>query len=145
MKVWTSLSESDLRAIAKEIGVVIADRGSETNTIPRVGRAYSFGLRPDKSTKDENGKGTGYRYQRLSASWYNDQRKVYAVCWHGHRDFMRRLFQHDPEARIKTHVADYKGQENFEATYVDTGYQNVGAPIYPRYRADVCTCGEGIW
>ena len=148
MKVWTALSESDLYDIADEIGVSLSDRGTVYDhrvPLTRVGRAYSFGLRPQRATKDENGKGTGYRYQRTSASWHNDNRRVFAVCWHGHRDFMREIFKHDPDARIKTMWADYKGTENFEATYPDTGYRNVGAPIFPRYAAEICTCGEGVW
>lgn len=142
MKVWTTLTEGQLYDIAEEIGVKIADRGSvneRVHSIPRVGRAYSFGLRPDKTTRDEDG---NYRYQRLSASWHNDQRRVFAVCWHGHRDFMRELFVRDPSARIKSAVADYRGVEEFEDKHPDTAYRNVGAPIWPRTMAEVCTCGS---
>lgn len=40
-----------------------------------------------------------------------------AVCWHGHRDFLRALFHLAPNATVKTAVAVYRGADNFEATY----------------------------
>ncbi len=139
MKVWTKLSESDLYDIADELSVALSDRGTVYNhrvPLTKVGRAYSFGLRPS-GPKDTYG---NYRYQRLSASWYNDTRRVHAVCWHGHRDFMIELFELDPDARVKTAIADYRGKADFEQKFPDTAYRNVGAPIYPRYMCEVCTC-----
>lgn len=156
MKVWTRLSESDLYDIAQEIGVAIAIQqvstehwngsGVHRSEIPRVGRAYSFGLRPLKTTRDEYG---DYRYQRTSASVFHDERRVFAVCWHGHRDFMRAVFKRDPEARIKTALgrtrtdpgADYRGREDFEEKFPDTAYINVGSMMYPQYASEVCKCG----
>jgi hypothetical protein len=146
MKVWTTLSESDLYDIAEEIGVCLADRGSvnaNRNPLTRVGRAYSFGLRPDKSTR--NGEGD-YLYQRVSSNiMFSEGRRVFAVCWHGHRDFMQEVFRRDPDARIKTAMADYRGAADFEAKYHETAYWQVGAPIAPVFAAEVCKCGEGAW
>ena len=142
MKVWTRLSESDLYDIAENLGICIADRGSvntRDNSIRKVGRAYSFNLRPDKNTRDDDG---DYRYQRTSASAFHDERRVFAVCWHGHRDFMWGIFGRDPEARIKTMWADYKGRDDFDAKYPDTAYQNVGSMMYPRYASEICKCGS---
>lgn len=137
MKVWTTLKPEDLRDVAATIGVSISDRGSDTHTIPKVGRAYSFVLRPDsKRKRDEWG---NLPYQRRSASVYNE-RRVHAVCWHGHRDFMRELFARDPEARIKTSWADYRGRESFEDTFPATAYRNVGSMAFPKYASEVCYC-----
>jgi hypothetical protein len=58
---------------------------------------------------------------------------------------MREIFRRDPDARIKTMMADYKGAENFEDTYPDTGYRQVGVPIFPVSACEVCKCGEGAW
>ena len=137
MTVWTTLSPADLRQCASDIGVILTDRGSETREIPMVGRAYSFTLRPDsKQARDEYG---NLPYQRRSASVFRE-RRVHAVCWHGHRDFMREIFHRDPDARIKTSWADYRGKESFEDRFPATAYRNVGAPIYPQYASEVCYC-----
>ena len=128
MKVW-NVDETTLRQCAREVGVKL----HETR---EVGRAVQFTLRPD-GDKDEDG---NYRWQRLSASVLHDERRVFAVCWHGHRAFMREVFAANPDARIKTAWADYRGSEHFEETHGDTAYQNVGSLMYPRYACEVCTC-----
>lgn len=43
-----------------------------------------------------------------------------AVCWHGHRDFMRALFKRAPGAVLKSAFATYRGAEDFERTYEAT-------------------------
>jgi len=140
MKVWTTLSDNDIYDIANGVGVCIADRGTVYNhrpAIARTGRAYNFGLRPDAAFKDENG---NYMYQRTSASAFNSERRVFAVCWHGHRDFMRAIFEADPDARIKTMWADYRGSEDFEEKFPGTAYRNVGSMMYPMRASEVCAC-----
>ena len=140
MKVWTRLSENDLYDIAEEIGVALSDRGTVYNyrmPITKVGRAYSFGLRP---TSYKNPCTGDHKYQRVSASVFQNERRVFAVCWHGHRDFMLALFDRDPDARIKSAMADYKGALDFLDKYPDTAYGNVGSQMYPQYASDVCKC-----
>lgn len=59
------------------------------------------------------------------------RRKVGAnVCWHGHRDFMREVFKHEPNARIKTSLAHYRSREDFEARYRGTKRGLPGAPCH---------------
>lgn len=69
-----------------------------------------------------------------------------AVCWHGHRDFMRALFRRAPDARIQTALADYKGSEDFErkylATYGSPAYR-MGALLQVQAYGAACTCKEG--
>jgi len=145
MKVWTRLSESDLYDIAEHVGVAIADRGSvnsRNHSINKVGRAFSFGLRPDVSLGRSEG---DYKYQRTSASGFNADRRVFAVCWHGHRDFMIELFKRDPDARLKTMWADYKGRDSFEDNFEATGYKNVGSMMYPMQAREVCNCWKEAW
>ena len=139
MKVWTTLTDDDLYDIATEIGVRISAQGSVYNGRPAIGRdgrARRFNLRPTDE-RNENG---DRPYQRVSASAFRPERRVYAVCWHGYRDFMREIFSRDPEARIKTYVADYKGKEDFEEKYPETAYTNVGSMMYPQYLSEVCKC-----
>jgi len=86
-------------------------------------------------------------YQRTSQGWQQEGKKVYAVCWHGHRDFYRRIFQFYPDARITSGrygKIDFRGSENFEETYIETGYIDMGPEItggYPQMK-DACSCPE---
>lgn len=71
-----------------------------------------------------------------------------AVCWHGHRDFLRALYRRVPDAKVRTAFITYQNAEHFEARYRST-YD--GPPASARgsfaghvrpYR-DACTCDEG--
>lgn len=66
-----------------------------------------------------------------------------AVCWHGHRAFMRELFKLAPETVIRTGLATYKGSQHFEDTHEATRYARgkpgafmEGAAVQP------CDCGD---
>ena len=90
----------------------------------------------------------GYNpYQRTSGSYFNPDRKVHAICWHGYRDFIREIFRCYPNARITTGLygkTDYKGRQDFEDNYRETGLIKIGAPIadgYPRL-CEACTCPD---
>jgi len=139
MKVWTKLSPDDIRRIAHDVGIRIhSDWGG--HGISKDGRAWNFRL----ALGDE--KREGYRkYNRTSASMFHEGRKVAAVCWHGHRDFMRALYAEDPEARIKSAVADYRGRQDFEESFGSTGFRNVGSMMYPQFAKDVCSCSYDEW
>lgn len=143
VKVWTTLTDDALYDIANAVGVSIACGQSVNRTrtpIDKVGRAYSFSLRPTEG-KDEHG---NRQYQRISASAWSSGRRVFAVCWHGHRDFMRAIFEHDPNARIKSYVADYKGRDDFERNFGQTGFHNIGSMMYPMFMKDACVCNDTI-
>ena len=141
MKVWTTLTPDELRGIATEVGVrIYNDNPWTTGGIRKDGRAWNFRLALDTSVPKRD---SGYKYQRTSSSGFNPDRRVAAVCWHGHRDFMRAIFERDPNARIKTAWADYKGAENFERDFPETGYRNVGSMMYPAFAKDICTCSWG--
>lgn len=60
-----------------------------------------------------------------------------AVCWHGHREFMRQLFELAPEARLKTALADYRGRDDFELTHQAT--QGAGNSYHLAY-GQACYC-----
>lgn len=141
MKVWTTLQPDDLREIAAEVGVKIHSDYAGTG-IRKDGRAWNFRLALDSSVPKRD---AGYKYQRTSTSGFNPDRRVAAVCWHGHRDFMRAIFAKDANARIKSSFADYKGAENFERDFPGTAYRNVGSMMYPMFMKDACTCAWGDW
>lgn len=81
------------------------------------GRRVRFVLRARDSHK---------RGARMSASG----RHTIAVSWEAHRDVMRALFRRDPEARIQSALAVYRGVDDFERTYEATGHKNVGSTMF---------------
>lgn len=119
---------------ARAVGVRIIDPRPERGL-----RALRFrlGLEPDR------------KYGRRSASAFQNNRRVAAVCWHGHRDFFRALFKLAPNARVQTtHTKQFaKGRrfytaENFERMYQDTD-RNIGSQMYPKRYSDACDCPPG--
>jgi hypothetical protein len=79
------------------------------------------------------------KYQRVSAF---SGRKVNAVCWHGFRDFFRECFTLQPNAVFRTALATWKGKEHFEASFAESGWQEVGSEFRPARACDVCKCPE---
>jgi len=64
-------------------------------------------------------------------------RRVRAACWCAYRDVMLALFEQYPAARILTGSADYRGRDNFRATFEATGNREIGQGM--RYR-NACDC-----
>lgn len=52
-----------------------------------------------------------------------------AASWEAHRDFMLNLFAINPNGRIKTSLADYRGADDFEQKFRATAQHSVG-PMY---------------
>lgn len=69
-------------------------------------------------------------------------RRTVAACWHAYRDVLSRVFDYNPDARIRTMMATYKGREGFLSDYPGTAYQNVGSQISPVTMPALCGCGE---
>lgn len=146
MKVWTTLTPEQIRQVAQSVGVRIHGDHYGSGGISKDGRAWNFRLALDSSVPKRGN--AGYKYQRISSSsraWTGKDRKVAAVCWHGHRDFMRAVFALDPNARFKTAIADWKGSADFEDRFAQTAYNNVGSMMYPMFAKDCCTCDHGEW
>lgn len=85
---------------------------------------------------------TSDRQRKLSTGWGSMGRRVNAVCWHGHRDFMYRLFDKFPCATLKTSIATYRGLDDFTAKFNETGWKNVGPMIAPVFYREACKCEE---
>ena len=128
MKVW-GIEEHILRNIARDLEV-------ELYKVRQVGRALQFTLRPC-GEKNEDGVRP---WQRRSASPFNTERTVHAVCWHGHYHFMDIAFG-SGATRIKTGWADYT-PENFADKALETGYRNIGAPVMPVQAREACFCAD---
>ena len=111
MKVW-GVTEGDIREIATLCGVAIhGDWGGQG--ITKDGNALRCRLKVDPTQPRTNGllpfQRTGYHGRRLPA-----------VSWEGHREFMLVVFERFPEARIKSAIADYKGRAEFFRLHPET-------------------------
>ena len=82
------------------------------------------------------------KYQRKSVGYGTAGRRVNAVCWHGFRDYFRAVYVTTPEAWFRTSVATWRGAEDFEARFRESGYRNIGPPIAPVMMASACRCLE---
>ena len=120
MKVL-NVSLGTLEAVAQSLGLKLHN----VRPVNKKGTGWQLTLRP-----------AGSRYYRRG----NDGRRIWAVCWHGHRDFFRALFEKAPDAKVRTTVANYDGREDFEQTYWMTGNRNIGSIIEPLPLRYACDC-----
>jgi hypothetical protein len=136
MKAW-NVEPDTIRSCAHAVGLRIYGEWNGSDQIKRDGRALRFRLRLDTEQRQPDGT---LPYQRISRVLIRP-RRVSAVCWHGHRDFMLAVFAVNPDARIKTALADYRGADDFERKYRATfGEGNHWNLSY----GQACVCGEGF-
>ena len=67
-------------------------------------------------------------------------RKVNAVCFHGHLEFMRALYRRSPEAKIITSMATYESANDLEYGEGAVADRNVGSMMNPALYHELCTC-----
>jgi hypothetical protein len=125
MKAW-KVDVSQLAAAERKAGVRVVNLRQDGKgmrfTLKTEGYPPRWGRRSGRANKDGS-------LRRIPG----------AVCWHGHRAFMRAVFELAPEARIQTGLADYRGKEHFEATHGATyGKGNYYGFSY----GQVCDCRE---
>lgn len=133
MKVY-DVPLRDLKLIADTLGIRF--EGNETFTTKGKVRVQGRLLPPHNKPNP---------YQRISVGWGNSGRKIAAICWHGHRDFMAKVFLHYPDARITSSrigAIDYNGEDEFNEKHEDTAYIQVGPRISPSYMCEACSCGK---
>jgi len=110
------------------------------------GRRVSFRLALDTTNhRTPSGhlrRSTQVPYQKI-VNRYGKTRRVNAVCWHGHRDFMIRLFDLLPDLVLRTAVATYRGRSGFLDTYLATGDRNIGSVVDPQAYSTACNCYRG--
>lgn len=120
MKVLNVTLET-LQTAAESLGLKLYN----VRQLNRKGTAWQFTLRPNNE-----------KYYRRG---YNG-RRIWAVCWHGHRDFFRALFEKAPNAKVRTTIANYDGREHFELTYSYSGNRNIGSAFDPLPLRYACDC-----
>lgn len=117
MKIW-GLTIDQAREIAANHELVLYNERED-------GRAISLTLRP-----------TNERFRKINP---RTNRRVWAVCWHGHYFFMYDCFLNGA-TRIKSTMADYRSPEQFHAQAPYTGHTIVGPPVYPYAAHETCDC-----
>jgi hypothetical protein len=137
MLIW-GLTQQEIIQAAERADVRIAGGNGgavdDHGTPAKQGRAFNFTLKttrvpPAWTRRSQNIKNKDGQYRRV----------VGAVCWHGHREFMREVFKINPEARIKTGIADYRGSKHFEDTHGTTHSQG-GNQYGRRGFGEACDC-----
>jgi hypothetical protein len=111
----------------------------------RVGKYFGFVLRmaqntPTRKAEREDDHHPAMRYRKLGSDM---KRWTGAVCFHGHKAFMDRIFERFPDAVIRTKLAAYLGREDFDKKWVSSGM----IPEGPRYMGmqyrEFCNCYGG--
>jgi len=115
------VTRSELVSAACESGV----RLNECASINKGNTSYRFGIRPIDG-----------KFQRVSPSG----RKVHAVCWHGHLEFMRNLYRTNATAKFRTAMNNYDSLADLESNKGNAYHRNIGSMIYPMYYGDACEC-----
>lgn len=111
----------------------------------RIGKYVHFTLRmaqntPTKKAEREDDHHPAMRYRKLGSDM---KRWTGAVCFHGHKQFMDRLFIQFPDAVIRTKLAAYLGREDFEAKWSATGMDRHGPAYMGMQYREFCNCYGG--
>lgn len=73
------------------------------------------------------------------------RRKVWAVCLHGHYEFIGALFRIDPSSWVVSSLARANGfskvtDDNLEEVYEALRGVNIGSIMFPQYYDECCDC-----
>ena len=147
--MWSTARAWNIVDAAKHVGL-------EIDGFEREGKGYRFRVKlgrkrlGDSADIEAGQRATDRRYQRVSgdgsiAQWRSAERRarrVAAVCWHGYRDFIRTLYALQSDCVVRTALCVYRGQDHFEATYLDTRDGYVAGQEYMFTTSMDCVCGD---
>ena len=139
-----SITQDTLDSIASELGITVSEYswlGQRVRGKFKGKAAHKLLLRPDRSS------GAAPRDQRFRlirdnpyANSGDGRRAVWAVCWHGHFNFMAKVFELDPTATFQTGFDTWAGQDDFFARAPASGTRNIGSMMYPLNYNGACDC-----
>lgn len=136
-----SLSPSDTWSLLRRTG---DDLHIDVIPASSAGRYTGFMLRP-KTGSDAFRKLNRHAYEQ---GWAKAPRRTYAICYHGHFEFMRRLFEAHPDTVIRSSMqlagagrTVYDGRDDFYDKAPELGHVNVGSRMMPIDYEDSCECG----
>lgn len=143
--IASKVSREVLESAARSIGV-----RAEVNTLNTAGTRHRVKLYPEAYADPENrltARGNrrrdergDYKYQRTSAGYMQNERRVFAVCWHGFRDYFRAVYAQTPDAVFRTAMDTWHGAADFEDRFRASGHRNIGPQIAPVLAAEACRC-----
>lgn len=79
-------------------------------------------------------------YRRTSASMFSPQRRVNAVCYHGHWEWMNELYLINDTMAIRTTMAHYDSREDFLTHAPLVGQTDIGPMVAPLPFKEACLC-----
>lgn len=140
--IASGITAGQLQAAAALIGVT-----ADVRTLNDKGTRHRVKINPlvaascrTPSGSRRRGEGGNAKYQRVSASTFNNGARVHAVCWHGFRDYFRACFVAAPKAVFRTSMDTWSGSVDFEARYRASGLRNIGSQMAPMTAAQACCC-----
>lgn len=141
-----------IKEAAAKVGVEVYDLRPAAELRPN----FRFTLRPIKAAKKPQRLYTKYlvlgREERRPIKPKNKRERVYvgmggdlganyiprsifAVCWHGHRDFFRELFKLAPQCKIETTI-NRMSREASKITYTAENFEQ----LHPSTQRGSCNC-----
>ncbi len=143
--IASNVSLETLQSAAESVGVSISAEAT-SGSGRRFRLKVSPGVPPDSALTPAGNRRRGAAgdgsYQRISASAFDDSRRVAAVCWHGFRDFFRAAFAIEPSAKFATALDTWDGSDDFEERFRYSGHRNVGSQFRPIAACEVCRCPD---
>lgn len=122
----------------KVYGLSLTDVSNTVATVDEINGWDNLIVNPD-SRDISNSRGPRARFTlrvrnscEEPARYAASGRHTRAASWEAHRDVIRALFAAGA-TRIETAHADYRSATNFEETYRDTYYHNVGSQMFPAF------------
>lgn len=129
------VTEDQIKACAVRLGMHFNVTGHVGNYVQGVLRMTG----PWKGKKDEPRPYWKHGWTRFA--WGRGPRYAHgAVCFHGHRDFMREIYKINPQAVIRTKLAAYVGSEGFERVFPPLADRNIGSEAMPLRYGAACDC-----
>lgn len=144
IKIPGKTAEETKAIVLEEIR--LTSDGIEAREQRIVGNYFFFVLRmrrctPTRKAERENDRHVDMMYRKRN--WTNE-RWTGAVCFHGHKIFMQRLFYWYPDAIVRTAKAAYLGRADFNDKWPRVADANVGSQMMPASYADCCECMDDL-
>ena len=144
MKLYAdpSVTRDELDRIASELDIMVYEYdtlGHRVRGKYKGKTAHKFMLRPDRSS-GVNPRDQRFRLIRDNPYGRDGRRAVWAVCWHGHFNFMANVFELDPTATFQTGFDTWAGQDDFFERAPHSGTRNIGSMMIPLSYQGACDC-----
>lgn len=140
----TTLTRSEVEHIAHEMGLQlynVREYGEMKRGAWKGRNRFAFVLRPQHNNQGE-------RWRLVKSDPYSPKgtRRIWAISWAGHFEFMAQVYDLDECAHFKSALSEYFDKEHFFRTAPSTGSRNIGSMVCPlsyedasHHRIDIIT------